>query len=101
MSVKSFFAAVGSFFTALFAGFVAFFFWNRFKNNNLVENEKSPDEIRKESEKAKEEKENEIKNTDSGDLVKSSDNYSNIQSGIEKLQSDSTDRIRNRLKEKL
>lgn len=101
MTLKSFFAVVGALFTAFFAGVISFLFVDRLKTKKPAEKEIPPEQIKKESEEVREEKENEIKNTDSSDLIKSSDNYSDIQSGIEKLQSDSTGRIRDRLKEKL
>lgn len=102
MSVKSFFAAVGYILTTVIATLFTFLITDKIrKKNNSERNLFSEKKIDQECEKIKKEVEDEIKKTDSNDLVKSSSNYSDIQSGIEKLQSDSTERIRNRLKEKL
>lgn len=95
--LKSFFAAVGVVLTAFFSGIAALFLYEKYKKPKFTEPEfKLPDE-----DKVKEELKNEIENTNPRDLIKSSNNYSGIQSDIGRIQEDSTGRIRDKIQSKL
>lgn len=102
MSVKDFFATLGKIVTGFVAG-VVFIFTCLFisKKKDIPEGIKKTDDIEKDCDKKKKDTLDEIKKTDSSDLAHNSSDFAGIQSGIEKLQEDSTGRIRDRIKQKL